>query len=102
MNKIYSGVHWAKRKKQKDKLKLIVRASLGNDKPRFTKPVCLAMRFNSNLDVSNHAYLFKMIEDALVSNKVLINDSPKYVKEIKMSRQSEYKGVIVIIREIDG
>lgn len=58
------------------------------------------MYFNSGLDVSNHAYLFKMIEDALVKCKLINDDTDKYVKSITMEKQNFFKGVIVEVEEI--
>jgi hypothetical protein len=34
-------------------------------------------------DVSNYSYTYKLIEDALVSQKVLSNDTPEFVREVK-------------------
>jgi len=63
LNKIYAGVHWSVRAKDKEYIRQLVRSVTGIRKP-FEKPVLIKMAFNSGLDVSNHGYLFKLIESA--------------------------------------
>ena len=46
------------------------------------------MSFNSELDVSNHGYLFKMIEDSLVKCKLLNDDNDEFVKQVIMEKQT--------------
>lgn len=98
-NKIYAGVHWAIRSKDKEKMRLLVRSITGLKKP-FENPVRIKMAFNSKLDVSNHSYLFKLIEDSLVKCGILKDDTDKYVQENILTKQKEFKGVIVEIEEI--
>lgn len=98
-NKIYAGVHWAIRNKDKEKMRLLVRSITGIRKA-FEKPVKLTMSFCSKLDVSNHSYLFKLIEDSLVKCGLLKDDTDKFVKEIVMKKQKEFKGIIVEIEEV--
>ena len=99
LNKIYGGVHWNIRSKDKDYITTLVRSVVGIKKA-FERPVSIKMSFNSGLDVSNHAYLFKMIEDALVKCKVINDDKDKYVKSITMEKQKKFKGVIVEVEEL--
>ena len=99
LNKIYSGIHWNIRSKDKDYITTLVRSIVGIKKT-FERPVSIKMSFNSGLDVSNHAYLFKMIEDALVKCKLINDDTDKYVKSITIEKQKEFKGVIVEVEEI--
>ena len=99
LNKIYSGVHWNIRSKDKEYITTLVRSIVGIKKP-FENPVSIKMYFNSGLDVSNHAYLFKMIEDALVKCELINDDTDKYVKSITMEKQNAFKGVIVEVEEI--
>ena len=99
LNKIYAGVHWSVRAKDKEYIRQLVRSAIGIRKP-YEKPVLIKMAFNSGLDVSNHAYLFKMIEDALVKCKLINDDTDKYVKSITMEKQKEFKGVIVEVEEL--
>ncbi|MBQ7270171.1 MAG: hypothetical protein IJR18_00585, partial [Campylobacter sp.] len=56
---------------------------------KITKPVILGMSFKSNLDVSNHSYMFKIIEDCLVNAKILEDDSNKFVKAIYIEKHTD-------------
>lgn len=100
LNKIYSGIFWAKRKKQKDDIKTLVKIALrGKKKIKFDKPVEIEMQFNSRLDVSNHAYIFKMIEDAIKERGIIEDDTDKYVKKCVMQKQDVFDGVVVCVKE---
>lgn len=88
LNKIYAGVHWTVRRKDKNNIRLL------------KNPVSIKMAFNSGLDVSNHGYIFKLIEDALVKCGVIQNDSYKYVQCNIMTMQKAFKGVIVEVEEL--
>ena len=101
LNQIYAGVHWNKRKDQKDAICLLTKNALGGKAVKFDAPVCIEMSFCSRLDVSNHAYLFKMIEDVLKELKIIKDDTDKYVKRVAMSKQNEFKGVIVRVSEAE-
>lgn len=98
-NKVYSGVHWAIRSKDKEYIYLLVRSSIKSI-VKFDKPVSIKMSFNSNLDVSNHSYLFKMIEDSIKKLGILKDDNSKYVKQNILEKQKEFQGVVVTIKEI--
>lgn len=102
LNKIYSGIFWAKRKKQKDDIKTLVKIALrGRKKIKFDKPVEIEMQFNSRLDVSNHAYVFKMIEDAIKELGIIKDDTDKYVKKCTMLKQRVFDGIVVCIMEYE-
>lgn len=101
LNQIYAGVHWNKRKNQKDAICLLTKNALEGKAVKFDAPVCIEMSFCSRLDVSNHAYLFKMIEDTLRGLKIIKDDTDKYVKKVVMSKQSEFKGVLVRVSEAE-
>ena len=101
LNQIYAGVHWNKRKDQKDAICLLTKNALGGKTVKFDAPVCIEMSFCSRLDVSNHAYLFKMIEDTLRGLKIIKDDTDKYVKKVIMSKQNEFKGVVVKVSEAE-
>lgn len=84
LNKIYSGIHWAKRKKLADSIHLLVVSSLRNQKiPRkiFEVPVEITIFYNSRMDIDNHGFLTKMIIDAL-KGYLIQEDSKKYVCSI--------------------
>ena len=61
-------------------------------------PVRLEMGFKSGIsDVSNHAFIFKLIEDSLVKNGVIDDDNADIVREIKLFKQDVFDGVLVNI-----
>lgn len=101
LNKIYAGVHWAIRSKDKEKMRLLVRSVVGLNHKQYEKPVHLKMSFKSRLDISNHAYLFKLIEDSLVKCGLLKDDTDKYVAKITLEKQKSFDGVIVEMEEIE-
>lgn len=100
LNKIYSGVHHWVRSKDKEYITLLVKSVVMKEHKTFDKKVSIEMAFKSKLDISNHGYLFKLIEDALVKCEVIENDTKKFVGEIKMTSQEEFEGIIVTIREM--
>ena len=61
-------------------------------------PVRLEMGFKSGIsDVSNHAFIFKLVEDSLVKNGVIDDDNADIVREIKLFKQDVFDGVLVNI-----
>lgn len=97
LNKIYSGCHWAVRNKDKENILALVQSCVKRRQEAYKEAVVLSMEFYSRLDVSNHAYLFKMVEDSLVTLGLLKDDTDAYVKEVRMSKQKEFEGIIVNI-----
>lgn len=98
-NKIYEGVHWTIRARDKNNIRKIA-TPLFRGVKTFQKPVTIKMSFKSRLDVSNHSYLFKIIEDVLKECKVITDDTEKYVNKCIIAKQKEFNGVIVEV--IDG
>ena len=79
-NTIYAGQHWSKRKKLAD----LYHQSLLEHRNKKIKsyPVEITYIFNFKskpLDTTNCMYMAKMLEDSLVLNGVIENDSPEYV-----------------------
>lgn len=100
-NKIYSGIHWGLRKKHKD----LFRSVPINHPPVIKYPVNLFFDFQFKghpLDTTNCSYMAKLIEDSLVHQKILLDDSPKHVQwvAIKSGKGAENKAIIHI-RDID-
>ena len=59
------------------------------------------MSFKSELDVTNHLYVFKIIEDRLVEKGIIKNDDDTIVKEITLKKHTDGgAAVIVKIKEI--
>lgn len=80
-NQIYAGVHWRKRKRMKDNYLLMYKRQLREIRP-FANKVNLFFHFyfkSKKLDSSNCSYMGKILEDCLVTYKILKNDSDVYV-----------------------
>jgi hypothetical protein len=85
LNAIYSGKFWRRRKENSEYWHEIVKLQLMQQRisrRMFQSPVCITFYWNDNMDCSNHAYIAKMIEDAL-KGYLLQDDSRQYVKEIR-------------------
>jgi len=81
LNAYYSGKHWSQRAQDADFWHWMVVAAVKqqiDDRTVFDKPVVISMYFNDNLDISNHAAMFKMIEDAL-KGLLIADDNRKCV-----------------------
>ena len=63
---------------------------------KFQKPILLGMSFKSNLDVSNHSYIFKVIEDCIVNAKIIPDDSEKYVKATYMEKHTDGDAAVIV------
>lgn len=80
MNAIYAGKHWSKRRKDAEYWHALTRQAIrkaGITKP-FEKPVIITFRWDDRMDISNHAYMGKMIEDAM-KGIIIEDDDPKHV-----------------------
>lgn len=84
MNAIYAGKHWSVRKRDAEYWHRLTAAAINRaglrDNP-FDAPVSITFYWNDRLDLSNHAYMAKLIEDGM-KGRLIIDDSPKYVREI--------------------
>lgn len=81
LNAYYAGKHWAQRKKDAEYWHILTHAAIrraDHTPPMFDSPVMIEMWFNDNLDCSNHAAMFKMIEDGM-KGLIIPDDSRKYV-----------------------
>jgi hypothetical protein len=94
LNKIYAGVHFRERSRHKSDYHLAVMCSPGTWPYTGDFPVSMHYHFRlhgSRLDISNHAYMLKMLEDGLVAHGVLPGDEPKYVGQITISAEQTDK-----------
>lgn len=101
-NSIYSGQHWAKRKKQAEEIHDLVFKSLIKNKIEkkiFEKPVIVGIFYNSRLDIDNHGYLSKLIIDGL-KGYLIEDDNKNYVVALC---QYFHKGkqIKVVVKEVD-
>lgn len=98
-NKIYSGVHWAVRKKWAD----LFHRSLLPYRNKITiknYPVSVSYIYTfkgRQLDASNCSFMSKLFEDAMVQNKILIDDTPNFVDEIVLISQKGTSDEVEII-----
>lgn len=84
LNAYYAGKHWSKRKADAEFWHQLVRYELrrqGLRKTPFQGPVSLTFVWNDRLDLSNHAVMAKMIEDAM-KGYLIRDDSRTWVREI--------------------
>lgn len=103
MNKIYAGIHWAKRKKQADEIHMLAWSELRRQKiPKkiFEKPVVITIFYNSNLDIDNHGYLTKMLIDGL-KGYLIVDDDKKHVDELRQKFHSG-KSILIEIEEVQS
>lgn len=102
LNAIYAGKHWSHRREDAEYWHLLTMSALLKAKvPRklFGKPVCISFAWNDRLDCSNHAYIAKMIEDAL-KGWLIADDSRRYVKGFCSFMDDNAGGIIVEVREL--
>ena len=84
LNAIYAGKHWSRRKQDSEFWHTIVTGELKNqgvDKHLAESPVSIRFFWNDRLDLDNHAYMRKMIIDAL-KGWVIKDDDRRYISEI--------------------
>jgi hypothetical protein len=97
-NKIYAGQHWTKRKKLADLYHnslLPFRKLKAKDYPVNINYI---FTFKSKpLDTTNCSYMVKLIEDGLVKNEILIDDSPEYVSFTGIYSQKGEEDLVEII-----
>lgn len=93
LNKIYAGIHFRQRSEHKDEYQYAVLSS--NPKPYTGSfPVHVHYHFKlrgQRLDISNHAYMTKMVEDGLVACGVLPEDDQNYVSGITTTAEKIVK-----------
>lgn len=100
LNKIYSGGHWAIRKKYKDDYKKECVKALEEYDAFTCEAFRLDIRYNSRLDIDNGILVSKFLADTLVSLGVVQDDSPKYYDKVTIKYDStlEKNSYVVTIR----
>lgn len=82
MNALYSGKHWSKRREDAEAWHMMTKAAMSKAQCRrkpFEKPVVITFLWNDRLDISNHAYMAKMIEDGM-RGRIINDDSRRWVR----------------------
>lgn len=99
LNEWYSGTHWSKRKKLKDKWFIQFMALLRKNKKQLFSEYDLTIYYHSNLDPSNTITVIKFLEDTMKKDRWIHDDSPKYCKGLHIipdlgMKKFTYKAVI--------
>ena len=90
LNEWYTGKHWSKRVKQKNKWWALF-TILMNGKKFKLDTYKLELVYNSRLDPSNTITMIKLFEDYLVKKKLIIDDNKKYCKGISLTPDESMK-----------
>lgn len=101
LNAYYAGKHWAARQDDADMWHSLVRYEMERQKVRKTpmpNAAVLSFYWNDRLDLSNHAAMAKMIEDAM-KGRVIEDDTRRWVRGIEHYFHDE-DFIRVVIREI--
>lgn len=98
MNAIYSGRHWAERKKQASAVHMLVRTAIRKqirNPQMFRVPVSVSIYYNSRLDIDNHGYLAKLIIDGM-KGVLIEDDDRRFVRSLHQGFHSEDKNLIFV------
>ena len=101
LNAYYAGKHWAKRRADADRWHRLVAYEMERQKVRRTpmkNAVILTFYWNDRLDLSNHAAMAKMIEDAM-KGRIIKDDSRRFVRGIEHYFHDE-DYIRVVAREV--
>lgn len=96
-NKIYAGIHWATRKKQADLFHKSLMEFRGKKVEEYPVNINYIFEFKGKLlDTTNCTYMAKLIEDSLVINGIIEDDSPKFVEFTGIYSQKGEKDKVTI------
>lgn len=101
MNAIYAGKHWTKRKKDAEYWHMTVVNALrlqGIHRGLFQSPVSITFSWNDRMDIDNHAYMGKMVVDAL-KGYLIEDDTKKFFTEV-IHKFHDEKRIKVEINEV--
>ena len=100
LNKSYAGIHWSVRKRHADFIHALVKSELNRQRirKRIFERCKLEFYYNDRLDVSNHGYITKMLEDAL-KGYFFLDDNNKIVVGI-LQEMWDGKGIKIRIIEV--
>ena len=103
LNAIYSGKHWSQRRQDAQLWHMLTVSAMNRAQCRkmpFEKPVIISFLWNDRLDLSNHAYMAKLIEDGM-KGRLIRDDSRKYVRGIEhYFHDAPY--IKVVVREMEA
>lgn len=101
MNAIYAGKHWTKRKKDAEYWHMVTINALRKQGIRNNisdKAVKITFYWDDRMDIDNHAYMGKMIVDAL-KGYLIEDDDRKFYKEVTHKFHSK-KTIKVEVSEV--
>lgn len=102
MNSIYAGKHWSERREDANFWHMMTVAAMqkaGCRREPFQKPVMLTFLWNDRMDLSNHAYIAKLIEDGM-KGRIIYDDTRSWVKGINhFFHDKPY--IKIVISELD-
>lgn len=95
-NAMYAGLHWTKRKELAD---LYHMALIEHRGTKWPTPAHLSFTFSFKgklLDCSNTFFMAKMLEDSMVVNGIIPDDTPAYVASITVRVLKGTKDMVTI------
>ena len=96
-NAIYSGVHWTKRQKHKEIYLWSFLALKSQITPVYACDLDFTFGFNTKpLDCDNCAYMVKLIIDCLRYYGKIKDDTPEYIRSIKITSKKASKNSVII------
>lgn len=102
MNSLYATKHWSIRRQDAQFWHAMTASAINAAHIRkrpFDKPVVLTFFWNSRLDLSNNAYMAKLIEDGM-KGRLIVDDSKRYVRGIEHYIHDE-PCIRVVVREVE-
>lgn len=97
LNRLYAGLHWARRKEHADYWHSLVGWRLRELGAAMAEgPVFVEFYFNTQMDADNHGYLVKLIIDGM-KGVIIRDDSREYVAGYSV-RFHDGKGILVRVR----
>lgn len=82
LNSFYAGSHWTKRKKAKDAALETIKSQLGFNKGAPYNSFTVFCRVRYRYDLDNSIIAIKFTSDALKALGWIVDDSPKYFRQI--------------------
>lgn len=102
-NKYYAGVHYRERKRDADRMHLLMIAALNGRPARIVKPVEITVTaYFKGRQLDSDNIVAKGYVDGLVRAGLLVNDTPRYVDSVTTrSRKDKHRPrVEIVVREL--
>lgn len=89
MNKLYSGMHWTKRKKIADSWHRKFKDELSKYDAQEYKQLEVVLHVNNRLDIDNCSVIVKLCVDTVKQLGFIKDDTPKYFKSMKIKSNKD-------------